>query len=59
MLLTGIYRGLVLSSNGIRLNTHLAIKVNIFGVDYGAVKLRVVKGGLMITFYFEACPTFV
>ena len=59
-ILTGILTGLVLSSNGICLNTHLSVKVNIFSfANIGVLNLRIVKWGFMIKFYFEVCQTFI
>ena len=60
IILTGILTGLVLSSNGICLNTQLSVKVNIFSfANIGVPKLWIVKWGFMIKFYFEVCPTFI
>ena len=40
LILTGILTGIVLSSNGICLNTQLAVKVNIFSfANIGVLKL--------------------
>ena len=50
-----ILTDLVLSSNGICLNTKLADKVNILS----CVNFGVAKWGFMIKFYFEVCPTFI